>query len=74
LWGAVGWVWGFWVWLGGFVGGGWVGVGGGPSPRVTTAVMVVKGRVRVWVTTRVRGERARAVTFMVVVFVGVGLE
>jgi hypothetical protein len=36
--------------------------------------MVVKGRVRVWVTTRVRGERARAVTFMVVVFVGVGLE
>lgn len=33
-----------------------VGRGGGrsvgPSPRVTRAVMVVEGRVRIWVTTR----------------------
>jgi hypothetical protein len=40
----------------------------GPSPSVTTAVMVVEGRVRIWVTTRVRASSPRvvwAVTSMV---------
>ena len=51
--------------LGEVSGGGGIGSvagsGDGASPRVTRAVMVVKGRVRVWVTTRVRTSRARVV-------------